>query len=214
MEDRHLTPLDRLLAGVDGVVRGIAAPTARSARPSPAEGLADTPLADDQRRHAAALMRVNHAGEVAAQGLYEGHAAVARSAETAAHMRAAADEERDHLAWCEQRLTELKARPSLLRPAWFAGAWMIGAASGVLGDRWSLGFVAETERQVEEHLSGHLDRLPAGDRRSRAIVEKMREDEGHHGAKAQTAGARRLPPGMRQLMRLSAKVMTGTAYRL
>lgn len=214
MEDRRLTPLDRLLAGVDGVVRGIAAPSARSARPYPAEGLTDAPLADDERRHAAALMRVNHAGEVAAQGLYEGHAAVARSAETAAHMRAAADEERDHLAWCEQRLAELKGSSSLLRPAWFAGAWAIGAASGVLGDRWSLGFVAETERQVEEHLSGHLDRLPAADRRSRAIVEKMREDERRHGAQAQTAGARRLPPGVRQLMRLSAKVMTRTAYRL
>lgn len=214
MEDRRLTPLDRLLAGVDGVIRGIAAPSARSARPYPAEDVVDAPLADNERRHAAALMRVNHAGEVAAQGLYEGHAAVARSADTAAHMRAAADEERDHLAWCEQRLAELKGNPSLLRPAWFAGAWAIGAVSGVLGDRWSLGFVAETERQVEAHLSGHLQRLPTGDRRSRAIVEQMRAEEQQHGARARTAGGRGLPWGVRQLMRLSAKVMTHTAYRL
>lgn len=214
MEDRRLTPLDRLLAGVDGVVRGIAAPSARSTRPYPADDLVDVPWADDDRRRAAALMRVNHAGEVAAQGLYEGHAAVARSADTTAHMRAAADEERDHLAWCEQRLAELKGRPSLLRPAWFAGAWVIGAVSGVLGDRWSLGFVAETERQVEAHLSGHLDRLPIGDRRSRAIVLKMREEEQQHGARARAAGGIELPWGVRQLMRLAAKIMTHTAYRL
>lgn len=214
MEDRQLTALDRLLAGVDGVVRGIAAPSPHAARPSPADSVPDVALTDDERRHAAALMRVNHAGEVAAQGLYEGHAAVARSAEIAAQMRASADEERDHLAWCEQRIAELKGSPSLLEPAWFAGSWLIGAASGVLGDRWSLGFVAETERQVEKHLTGHLDRLPAGDRRSRAILEKMREEEKHHGTRARAAGARELPWAIRRLMRGVAGIMTRTAYRL
>lgn len=214
MEDRSLTAFDRLLAGIDGIVRGIAAPTPRAARPNPADDLTDSPLADDERRHAAALMRVNHAGEVAAQGLYEGHAAVARSARTAEHMRAAADEERDHLAWCEERLRELKSSPSLLRPAWFAGAWLIGAASGILGDRWSLGFVAETERQVEQHLGNHLDLLPAGDRRSRAILEQMREEERRHGAHAGMAGGRSLPWPVRQAMRAAAGVMKRTAYHL
>lgn len=213
MEDRSLTPLDRLVAGIDGIVRGIAAPSARAVRPSPADTVPDAALADDERRRAAALMRVNHAGEVAAQGLYEGHAAVARSAATAAHMRDAAGEERDHLAWCEQRLRELRASPSVLKPAWFAGAWVIGAASGVLGDRWSLGFVAETERQVEEHLTGHLDRLPAADRRSRAILEQMREEERRHGTRADLAGGRRLPWPVRQAMRASAGVMKRIACR-
>ncbi|HLT90538.1 MAG TPA: 2-polyprenyl-3-methyl-6-methoxy-1,4-benzoquinone monooxygenase [Woeseiaceae bacterium] len=214
MEDRSLTALDRLLAGIDGIVRGIAAPPPIAARPYPAEHVTDAPLTAKERRRAAALMRVNHAGEVAAQGLYEGHAAVARRPETAAHMRAAADEERDHLAWCERRLSELEASPSLLRPFWFAGAWLIGAASGVLGDRWSLGFVAETERQVEEHLSGHLDRLPPGDRRSRAILDKMREEERAHGTQATRAGGRELPWPVRQAMRASAWVMKRTAPRL
>lgn len=159
-------------------------------------------------------MRVNHAGEVAAQGLYQGHAAVARSPGTAAHMRAAADEERDHLAWCEQRLRELEAAPSRLRPAWYAGAWLIGAASGVLGDRWSLGFVAETERQVSEHLTGHLDRLPAVDARSRALVRRMRDEERRHGRDATRAGGASLPVPVRRLMRAASKVMTATAYRL
>ncbi len=214
MEDRLLTPLDRLLAGVDGFVRGMAAPPSGAARPSPAKGIEEAALADDERRRAAALMRVNHAGEVAAQGLYEGHAAVARSAATAAHLRDAADEERDHLAWCEERLRELQSSPSLLRPFWFAGAWLIGAASGVLGDRWSLGFVAETERQVEEHLTGHLDRLPAGDRRSRAILEAMREEERGHGERAISKGGRELPWPVRRAMRLTAGVMKLTASRL
>src|SRR5690606_10889998 len=185
-----------------------------AARPYPAEHVTDAPLTAEERRRAAALMRVNHAGEVAAQGLYEGHAAVARRPETAAHMRAAADEERDHLAWCERRLSELEASPSLLRPFWFAGAWLIGAASGVLGDRWSLGFVAETERQVEEHLTGHLDRLPALDARSRAVVRQMREEERQHGQAATRAGGQRLPTPVRMLMRAASRIMTATAYRL
>lgn len=214
MEDRRLSSLDRLLSGLDGALRAVAAPSPRASRPFPAEGVAEHPLPDAERRHAAALMRVNHAGEIAAQGLYHGHAAVARQAATAAHMRAAADEEQDHLAWCEQRLDELQAGPSRLRPAWYAGSWLIGAASGALGDRWSLGFVAETERQVSEHLSGHLERLPADDRRSRALVRRMREEERQHGHAAARAGAHGLPMTVRRLMRAASRVMTITAYRL
>lgn len=159
-------------------------------------------------------MRVNHAGEVAAQGLYQGHAAVARSDAIADHMRTAALEELDHLGWCEQRLSELGAAPSRLRPLWYAGAFVIGAASGILGDRWSLGFVEETERQVAEHLSGHLERLPVGDARSRAIVKRMRTEEQQHGAKAKAAGSRNLPHVIQRLMRGSARVMTQTSYRI
>ena len=157
-------------------------------------------------------MRVNHAGEIAAQGLYQGHAAVARDPEIAVQMNKAADEELDHLGWCEERLGELGSGPSNLRPVWYAGAWMLGAASGVLGDKWSLGFIAETERQVAEHLSGHLDRLPENDAKSRAIVKQMRDEEEQHGANAKEAGAAELPGPVRRLMRLTAKVMTSTAY--
>ncbi|MGH8193965.1 MAG: 2-polyprenyl-3-methyl-6-methoxy-1,4-benzoquinone monooxygenase [Woeseiaceae bacterium] len=212
MEERQLTSLDRLITGLDDALRSIAMPVARCCRPNPAADIADQPLSAADRSHAAALMRVNHAGEVAAQGLYQGHAAVARNPEIAVQMRSAAAEERDHLGWCEQRLQELGASPSRLRPFWYAGAWLIGMGSGILGDRWSLGFVAETERQVEEHLTGHLDRLPPGDARSRAIVGKMRDEERRHGANAMRAGARRLPHPARRLMRLCARVMTGTSY--
>ena len=157
-------------------------------------------------------VNVSPTGEVAAQGLYLGHAAVARDPEIEQQLLAAADEELDHLSWCEQRLRELDAGPSRLRPLWYGGAWLIGAASGVLGDRWSLGFVEETERQVAEHLSGHLERLPAGDVRSRAIITKMRDDEERHGAQAKQAGAGELPTAVRRLMRAAAGVMTRTAY--
>ncbi len=157
-------------------------------------------------------MRVNHAGEIAAQGLYQGHATVARNPEIEMQMKAAADEELDHLGWCEERLGELGSGPSRLRSVWYGGAWMMGAASGVLGDKWSLGFIEETERQVSEHLSGHLDRLPENDAKSRAIVTQMRDEEEQHGANARAAGAVKLPAPLRRLMRLTAKMMTTTAY--
>lgn len=157
-------------------------------------------------------MRVNHAGEIAAQGLYQGHAAVARDPRIEQQMQAAANEELDHLGWCEERLVELGSGPSKLRPLWYAGAWVMGAASGVLGDKWSLGFIEETERQVSEHLTGHLDRLPEDDAKSRAIVEQMRDEEERHGTNARDAGAAELPGPVRGLMRLVAKVMTRTAY--
>jgi ubiquinone biosynthesis monooxygenase Coq7 len=160
----------------------------------------------------AALMRINHAGEVAAQALYDGQAFAARSGATRDLLVSAALEETDHLAWCEARLTELDARPSLLNPFWYAGSFAIGVLAAALGDRASLAFVVETERQVEGHLGSHLARLPADDTRSRAIVEAMRADEVAHGAKARAAGAGSLPPAVRTLMRFVSGVMTGTAY--
>lgn len=213
MHERNLTPLDRLLAGLGEALQTVGAPAGRAARANPAADIAATELSPRASAHAAGLMRVNHAGEIAAQGLYQGHAAVARDAATGQQMQQAADEERDHLAWCEERLTELDAKPSKLSPLWYAGSFAIGTASGLFGDKWSLGVIAETERQVCEHLSSHLARLPDEDARSRAIVRQMRDEEQQHGDNAVAAGAAELPAPIRQLMRLTAKVMTRTAYR-
>ncbi len=205
--DRLLEPLitaaDRALRAVSGC--------AQASRPSPAEALRDE-LSDAERREAAALMRVNHAGEIAAQALYHGQALAARGEATRALLLRAAREESDHLAWCEARLRELGSRTSLLNPLWYAGSFAIGALAAAFGDRASLGFVAETERQVEGHLDEHLSRLPARDERSRAIVRAMRADEARHASSARSAGALRLPRPVRDLMRRTARVMTRTAY--
>lgn len=214
MDDRQFTPLDRLLAGIDYALRTVNSAPTRAARPNPATDIEETCLTDSEKTHAAGLMRVNHAGEIAAQGLYQGHAAVARDPSIQDQMENAADEELDHLAWCEQRLDELDSGPSALRPIWYGGAFAIGAASGVLGDKWSLGFIEETERQVSDHLTSHLDQLPENDLRSRAIVTRMRDEEEEHGANANKAGAAPLPMAMRELMRAVAKVMTIAAYRV
>lgn len=214
MEHRQLSPLDRMIAGIDDALRTVVTPNTRHTRANPASDLGEGDLTAREKTHAAGLMRVNHAGEVAAQGLYQGHASIARDDMTRAQMQQAADEEFDHLGWCEQRLAELGEGPSMLSPVWFAGAFAIGAASGVLGDRWSLGFVEETERQVAEHLSNHLQDLPENDARSRAIVEQMRIEEEAHGANARAAGAAELPAPIRALMRLTAKIMTRAAYRI
>jgi ubiquinone biosynthesis monooxygenase Coq7 len=214
MDDRQFTPLDRLLAGIDYALRTVNSAPARVARPNPADDIEETVLTADEKAHAAGLMRVNHAGEIAAQGLYQGHAALARDPSIEDQMKNAADEELDHLAWCEQRLDELDSAPSALRPIWYGGAFAIGAVSGVLGDKWSLGFIEETERQVSEHLTGHLAQLPENDLRSRAIVTRMRDEEEEHGANANKAGAAALPMPVRSLMRAVAKVMTGMAYRV
>lgn len=212
MEERQLGHIDRLISGIDSALRGASsAPTAAS-RPNPAADVAESEMSAREKAHAAGLMRVNHAGEIAAQGLYQGHAAVARNPDIEEQMLQAADEELDHLGWCEERLGELGSHPSKLRPFWYGGAFAIGAASGILGDKWSLGFIEETEKQVSAHLTGHLERLPEGDAKSRAIVEKMRDEEELHGANARDAGAAELPQAVRRLMRLTAKVMTGTAY--
>lgn len=208
-----MSPLDRFLVGIESALRGAASGPTRARRPNPALDIPEASLSVEEKMHAAGLMRVNHAGEIAAQGLYQGHAAVARNPLIQSQMQVAADEELDHLGWCEERLVELGSTPSNLRSVWFTGAWLMGAASGVLGDRWSLGFIEETERQVAEHLKGHLDRLPEDDARSRAIVTQMREEEQQHGANAQAAGAATLPDPLCLMMRLTAKMMTTTAYR-
>ena len=214
MDERQLTPVDRLLAGVDAFLKAVSAAPTHGTRESPARRVDDKPMSASEKSHAAGLMRVNHAGEIAAQGLYQGHAAVARDPNIESQMQRAADEELDHLAWCEERLKELGSTPSRLSPVWYGGAFIMGAASGILGDRWSLGFIEETERQVVQHLTGHLDRLPVDDAKSRAIVHQMREEEALHGANAKDAGAAELPARVRRLMGLTAKIMTGTAYWL
>ena len=187
MDPRVFSPLDRLLELADS---GLSASFGRPAgsRPTPGKPAAE-PVDPARRRHAAGLMRVNHAGEIAAQGLYHGQALTARAAETRAALRRAAAEEGDHLAWCRERLDELGSRPSLLNPIWYAGSVAIGALAGLFGDRASLGFMAETERQVEGHLADHLERLPADDARSRTIVQQMQADEIGHGRAAVAAGA-------------------------
>ncbi len=212
MQERNLTPLDRLISGINDALRTAAAPAGKTARENPAEGIADTDLSDSEKTHAAGLMRVNHAGEVAAQGLYQGHAAVARDEAITRQMQQAAEEEFDHLTWCEQRLTELDAGTSRLGALWYAGSFAIGAASGLFGDKWGLGFIAETERQVCAHLTSHLHRLPEDDARSRAIVEKMRDEEQQHSDNAVDAGAADLPEPARLLMRWASKTMTKIAY--
>ncbi|HEY8053590.1 MAG TPA: 2-polyprenyl-3-methyl-6-methoxy-1,4-benzoquinone monooxygenase [Steroidobacteraceae bacterium] len=207
-------PLDSVIVAVDRALRAVFAP-ASAARTVPGPGSPQSsPLPEAERRESAALMRVNHAGELAAQALYHGQALVARSAATRAMLLSAARAESDHLGWCEARLKELAARPSLLNPLWYAGSFTIGALTALLGDRASLGFVAETERQVEGHLTEHLGRLPASDTRSRAILETMRSEEIAHGQAASAAGGTPLPPPLPALMRATARIMTRTAYWL
>lgn len=202
--------LDPLIGALDRALRALFAP-AQAARPVPGPAAAPE-LSEPERRHSAALMRVNHAGEIAAQALYHGQAFAARAGSTHDLLEKAAREETDHLAWCETRLVELGSRPSLLNPLWYAGSFAIGVLAASFGDRASLGFVAETERQVEGHLGSHLSRLPAADTRSRAIVEAMRSDELAHGARALAAGAAALPAPLCTLMRYASGVMTGSAY--
>lgn len=204
--------LDALLVAADNALRTLSG-AGRAARPSPvpAESAADS-LSAPERRHAGGLMRVNHVGEVCAQALYQAQALSTRDERLRRHFESAAREETDHLGWTQQRLTELGAAPSLLNPLWYAGAFGIGLVAGRLGDRVSLGFVVETERQVEQHLDAHLGMLPAGDMRSRSIVRQMKEDEARHAVDAEQAGATELPAPVRAAMRAAAKVMTTTAY--
>lgn len=201
-------PTDQLLISLDRALRAVFAPV-RASRPTP--GSAGVPLDEPDRRQAASLMRVNHAGEVAAQGLYHGQALMARNPAVRGLLERAAREESDHLAWCETRLKELGSRPSLLQPLWYAGSFAIGVAAGLSSDPVSLGFVAETERQVERHLDSHLEQLPPDDQRSREILTAMRDDEQAHGDLATQSGAVTLPMPVRRLMRATAGVMTSTA---
>jgi 3-demethoxyubiquinol 3-hydroxylase len=204
--ERLIGEFDRALRAVAGVVR--------ATRPSPAADVAEHDLQAATRRHAAALMRVNHVGEVCAQALYHGQSLTARNADARQALERAAREEEDHLAWSAERIRELGGRRSLLNPLWYAGSFAIGAAAGALGDRWNLAFLAETERQVEEHLTGHLEALPAEDGRTRAVVEAMRADEARHRNMAVELGAAELPQPVRLAMRLASKVMTTVAYRV
>jgi ubiquinone biosynthesis monooxygenase Coq7 len=204
--DQLIAQFDRALRTTGGV--------AEASRPSPAEASPEAQLDTQARRHAAALMRVNHVGEVCAQALYQGQALTARDPHARRALERAAREEEDHLAWSAQRVAELGGRTSLLNPLWYAGSLAIGTIAGALGDRWNLGFLAETERQVEEHLSGHLARLPQEDVRTRSVVEAMRADEARHRDSALELGAAELPRPVKRAMRLAAGLMTRIAYRV
>jgi ubiquinone biosynthesis monooxygenase Coq7 len=210
---RRLSPLDRLLAEAQRGLSGVAN-DAIAMRENPGAPKPDLEMAERHRRHSAGLMRINHTGEVCAQALYVGQAAVARDEATRAQLLNAAQEETDHLAWCNDRLRELRSRPSLLNPLWYAGSYAIGVAAGLRGDGWNLGFVVETERQVEAHLEEHLRHLPPEDLRSRAILETMKEDEARHADHAQAAGARVLPQPIPKIMALASSVMKAVAYRI
>lgn len=210
---RDLTPMDRLISGLDQALR-TATGVHSSARCYPAHGLAESLSSAADRQHVAKLMRVNHSGEVAAQALYAGQALTARGAATQTSMIEAAQEETDHLAWCSTRIDELGGRKSVLNPLWYAGSFAIGALAGIAGDKTSLGFVAETEKQVVRHLDSHLRQLPEGDARTRAILEQMSTDEAHHGHQAIDAGGAELPSPIRALMNFTSKIMTRAAYWL
>ncbi|MBS3916102.1 MAG: 2-polyprenyl-3-methyl-6-methoxy-1,4-benzoquinone monooxygenase [Sulfuritalea sp.] len=202
---------DELILEFDKALRAIVLPS-RSVRLMPGRDFSESDLADNEKRHVAALMRVNHCGEICAQALYRGQALASRDSVIAIALSQAAEEESDHLAWTERRLVQLGGRKSLLNSFWYAGSITIGIVAGKLGDDWSLGFLAETERQVEAHLDDHLQRLPEQDRKSRAVIEQMKADEIGHAYSAQWLGARQLPEAVKLAMRLASGVMTRTAY--
>ncbi len=210
---RHLGPLDRLLDSTQNALSTVLG-TPRAQRRNPGADAPAAALDAGERRHAAGLMRINHTGEVCAQALYIGQAAVARDPATRTHLLEAAQEETDHLAWCADRLRELDSRPSVFNPLWYAGSYALGALAGLRGDGWSLGFVVETERQVEAHLDEHLETLPPADLRSREILTVMKADEARHADHAQQAGARTLPAPIPTLMAGASKLMKAVAYRL
>ena len=211
---RSYSPIDRLIIGFDTALRMATGEIAESTRDNPAGSIPDLVMEEEQRRHAAGLMRINHAGEICAQALYAGQAATARSADVQSDMQQAASEEIDHLSWCKERLDELESRPSLLDPLWYAGSFAIGAVAGLAGDGWSLGFLKETENQVEAHLEGHIQELPAEDARSRAILDQMKIDEAKHAQMAEDSGAYDLPEAVRKLMKSTAQIMKSVAYRI
>jgi len=212
MHTRHYSPVDHLLINLDQAVRTLFGKPHVTERPNPATGLPDAEMDEHERDHVARLMRINHTGEVCAQALYQGQALTARTPEVRYAMERSAAEENDHLDWCEGRVHELGGRLSLLNPLWYAGSFLIGASAGLAGDKWSLGFVVETEKQVVKHLDEHLEQLPEHDIKSRAILEQMKEDEGHHATMALHAGGAELPGPVKGLMKLVSKVMTRTAY--
>ena len=214
MSARTYSLFDRLVMNFDQAVRTLAGRPLVTGRPNPADDREEAGLSEAEKRESMRLMRINHAGEVAAQALYQGQALTARLPVVRGRMERAAEEENDHLDWCEKRVKELGGHVSYLNPAWYLGSFAIGAAAGAIGDKWSLGFVAETEKQVIEHLDGHLQRIAPQDGKSRAIVEQMKIDEAHHGAEARRAGGVDLPQPVKQLMKLTSRIMTGVAYRV
>jgi len=214
MRERRLTAIDRVITQADQALRTVFGEPVGSDRENPAQQQRDGDLSSTDKATSLCLMRVNHAGEVCAQALYQGQALTAKQEATRIQMKQAATEENDHLAWCRQRIRELGGHTSLLNPVWYTGSIALGAASGVIGDKWSLGFLAETEHQVVKHLEGHLQRLPASDNKSRAILEQMKEDEARHKATALKAGGAELPTAVKKLMTLASRIMTYTAYRI
>lgn len=213
-KSRNLSPVDNLLLQFDQALRTLVPGSSQAGRENPASAQVESELSDRQRKHAAALMRINHTGEVCAQALYQGQALTAGLDDVRASMEQAADEEVDHLAWCEERIKELDSHTSVLNPLWYAMSFGLGAAAGLAGDRWSLGFVAETENQVCEHLEDHLQKLPESDEKSKAILEQMIIDERQHGETAKAAGGAELPLPVRQLMTGLSQVMKKTVYRI
>ena len=211
---RSYSAIDRLIISVDGVIRMVSGNADSASRENPAKTVPEVMMDEKNRLHAAGLMRINHAGEVCAQALYAGQAATARNPDVQAEMQQAANEEIDHLSWCKDRLDELESTPSKLDPLWYAGSFAIGAAAGLAGDGWSLGFLKETERQVEAHLEGHIEKLPPEDARSRAILDQMKIDEAKHAQMAEDSGAFDLPRPVRRLMKLTASAMKAVAYRV
>ena len=212
VQPRNFTFLDNFLISVDQGIQTLMGMHQSSERENPADGFKEAALTHSNKKHIAGLMRVNHTGEVCAQALYQGQALTANLENVRTKMEQSAKEEIDHLVWCSQRLIELESHPSYLNGFWYLGSFVIGAAAGVAGDRWSLGFVIETERQVVDHLSGHLRELPIVDQKSRAILEVMREDESHHATVALEAGGSELPPVIQQAMKFTSKIMTTISY--
>jgi ubiquinone biosynthesis monooxygenase Coq7 len=210
---RHYSRLDELCISLDTALRTVfSGAVTTSGRAYPAAQTPDDNLTVAERKHSAGLMRVNHAGEVSAQGLYQGQSLVSRNANIRKHLQHAAIEEGDHLRWCQLRLAELDSHTSLLNPVWYLGAFLLGVAAGAVSDEYSLGFVAETEHQVGVHLQKHLSTLPTEDKKSRLVLEKMRQDEAHHQSEAMASGAINLPDWLKQMMALTSKIMVKTAY--
>ena len=214
MRERKLSFIDKLITEADSVMRTVTSRGNSAARPSPSEGHSDAVLSDPERKHAAGLMRVNHTGEVCAQALYQGQALTANLPEVREEMEHAAQEEIDHLVWCEERLRELDSRPSVLNPLWYASSFALGAVAGAIGDRVSLGFVAATEERVCKHLRDHLQSLPENDRKSQLILQQMLEDEERHGENAIAAGGEEFPPRVKDAMTTVSRLMTSTSYRV
>ncbi len=213
-QNSHLSPLDNLLIQFDQALRTLVPGSSQASRPSPGAGIAAINLSEQERKHVAALMRINHTGEVCAQALYQGQAMTAKLPQIRSAMEAAAGEEVDHLAWCEQRLQELDSHSSILNPLWYAMSFGLGAAAGIAGDKWSLGFVAETEKQVCEHLQDHLNKLPEQDAKSKAILQQMLHDERNHEETARLAGGAELPVPIKSLMTAMSAVMKKLVYRI